>query len=139
MKITHDTIKVKVNGRTYTVRPNAWGNWYGYEGNKNVALFFGNYDEQRDDAAQWLVTLIQSAALATLKAHKPTHSTLKAVKAVLAINRVSIHKICGEYKVYPKGTIGQAYFTDDLFDALGTGLQIAKQQGTLTGPHGETL
>jgi hypothetical protein len=51
--------------------------------------------------------------------------TLKAVKADLKAVGISIHKICGEYKVYPKGTIGQAYFTDDLADARGTGLLMA--------------
>ena len=52
--------------------------------------------------------------------------TLKAVKAGLAARGISIHKIDGEYKVYPKGTIGQAYFTNDLTDALGTGQLIAQ-------------
>jgi hypothetical protein len=51
--------------------------------------------------------------------------TLKAVKAELANHNISIHKIDGEYKVYPKGTIGQAYFTDSLADALGTGVLMA--------------
>jgi hypothetical protein len=51
--------------------------------------------------------------------------TLKAVKAELKAVGISIHKICGEYKVYPKGTMGQAYFTDDLADARGTGLLMA--------------
>lgn len=67
---------------------------------------------------------------------KNTKQTLKAVKAVLAINSISIHKIAGEYKVYPKGTIGQAYFTDDIMDALGTGLEMARSAGTLVGPDG---
>lgn len=52
--------------------------------------------------------------------------TLKAVKAELKTIAISIHKIDGEYKVYPKGTIDQAYFTDDLADARGTGLVMAQ-------------
>lgn len=51
--------------------------------------------------------------------------TLKEVKATLATIGISIHKIDGEYKVYPKGTIGLAYFTTDLADALATGRAIA--------------
>ena len=52
--------------------------------------------------------------------------TFKHVKEELAKLNISIYRICGEYKVYPKNTIGQAYFTDDLSDAYQTGLAIAQ-------------
>jgi hypothetical protein len=53
-------------------------------------------------------------------------NTLKAGKAELKAIGISLHKISGEYKVYPKGTIGQAYFTDCLQDAVGTGKEMAR-------------
>jgi hypothetical protein len=72
------------------------------------------------------------------------HNTLKAVKAVLAINEISIHKICGEYKVYPKGgrwatMENSTYFTTDLMDAMQTGLDMARRAGTLRGPDGSLI
>lgn len=67
-------------------------------------------------------------------------TTFKAVKSVLNINGISIHKICGEYKVYVKpaitGRVADAYFTTDLLDAMGTGLEMARNAGTLVGPDG---
>ena len=53
-------------------------------------------------------------------------NTLKAGKAELKAVGISLHKMCGEYKVYPKGTIGQAYYTDCLQDAVATGREMAR-------------
>jgi hypothetical protein len=52
--------------------------------------------------------------------------TIKAAKAELSKHGISLHKIAGEFKVYPKSTIGHAYFTDSLEDALGTGRCMAR-------------
>jgi len=66
-------------------------------------------------------------------------NTYKAVKAALKLNGISCHRICGEFKVYVKGTIGQAYFTTDALDALETGLDMARRNGSLVGPDGTLI
>jgi hypothetical protein len=66
-------------------------------------------------------------------------STLKAVTAVLKINEIRIVKQHGEYMVWPKGTTGQTYYTEDLMDAMQTGLDMARRAGTLRGPDGSLI
>lgn len=51
---------------TIRVRPNAWGNWYGYIGREYVALFMGDYEEQQADAYAWGALLAQASALSTV-------------------------------------------------------------------------
>jgi hypothetical protein len=36
------------------IRENAYGNWYGYVGNKKVQMFYGNHVAQQFDAEKWL-------------------------------------------------------------------------------------
>jgi hypothetical protein len=54
---------IKTVGGTFTAKANAYGNWYGYQGSKRVTMFFGDYVDQMFEAAQWLKTLEQAAAL----------------------------------------------------------------------------
>ena len=58
----------------------------------------------------------------------------KDVQAELTGNLIGIKRVQGEYKVWPKaencGGLG-TYFTDDLHDALMTGLSMARDAGTL--------
>lgn len=51
------------------------------------------------------------------------------VKAELNELGMSIRKVDGEYRVYPKGTSADhGYFTDDLTDALMTGRYMATEK-----------
>jgi hypothetical protein len=54
---------LKTVGGTFKAKATAWGNWYGYQGSKRVTMFFGDYTDQMFEAAQWLKTLEQAAAL----------------------------------------------------------------------------
>jgi hypothetical protein len=41
--------------KTYRIRRNRYGNWYGYEGNRRVELFFATpYETQEEQAIAWL-------------------------------------------------------------------------------------
>lgn len=51
--------KIKAHGKTFTIRANAWGNWYGYVGTKKVELFWGDYTDQAQSASEWLDKQVQ--------------------------------------------------------------------------------
>jgi len=56
-------IKGKFAGRTFTAKANRYGNVYGYQGSKKVAMFFGDYLDQIFDAREWLALLSKAASL----------------------------------------------------------------------------
>lgn len=47
-------VSMKTPTRSLSVRENAYGNWYGYVGNRRVEMFFGNSYDQQFDALAWL-------------------------------------------------------------------------------------
>lgn len=60
--------------------------------------------------------------------------TIAKVRAALALNGATIRKADGEYCVRVKGSpVGHGSFTNDLTDALHTGIDMARRsrQGTL--------
>lgn len=62
------------------IRKNAWGNWYGYLGNKKVEWFASDAEYSQEEIAQhWLKTGIILRGLGSLP-----HSTLQSVQATLA-------------------------------------------------------
>lgn len=47
-------LSVQLGTRTFRIRENAYGNWYGYIGTRRVELFLGSSFEQERAARQWL-------------------------------------------------------------------------------------
>lgn len=65
--------------------------------------------------------------------------TLKRSQQVLRANGITLTKTEGEYSVYAKGDKAHAYFTDDIADAVATGLSIARNNGTLVDGLGNKV
>ena len=65
--------------------------------------------------------------------------TFKSVKAELAFVKVGLTKRDGEYRVTINGRRGPDYFTNDLQDALDTGLRMAPASVTVALPDAVAL
>lgn len=56
--------RIKVGGKVFRIRENAWGNVYGYEGNRKVENFWGSTDVQIEAARRWLAIIQERVVVA---------------------------------------------------------------------------